>query len=158
MRPLDYARRLYKHLDLKTPPVNLVAVLKAVDISVQQDDLAGHADGYAVQMNERPLIIVDRKLALGRKRWTIAHELAHCLIPEHRGKLARNGRDRRREREADIFARELLMPAPLVKKWWKESRSSGRDPDVKQMAWDFQVSRTAMSIRLEELGLAEGML
>ena len=153
MRPIDYARRLYKHIDLKTPPVDLAPALKALDISVQPVDLDGEGHGCAVHAGERPIILVERSLPFVRKRWTIAHELAHCLIPDHLGRLARNGRSSKLERQADQFATELLMPIPMVKRWWERCRRRGREKAIEQMAWDFQVSRQAMEIRLEELGI-----
>lgn len=153
MSPIDYARGLYRHIDLKTPPVDLAAILQAVDISVQPAELGGEALGYAVHINERPLILVERGLSLTRKRWTIAHELGHCLLPGHIGKLARNGHTGKIEREANRFAAELLMPVKMVASWWERCRRRGRDEAIKQMAWDFQVSRQAMEIRLKELRL-----
>ena len=156
MKATDYALALYQHIDLTKPPVELPSILKAVDISVQAADLGGSALGYSVQMNERPLIIVDRGLSLARKRFTIAHELGHCIMHPGRGQLARTERTGRLERQADIFAATLLMPEPMVRSWWDRCRRRGFEEAVRQMAWDFQVSRRAMEIRLEELGFLAG--
>jgi len=153
MRPADYARRLYQHIGLIAPPVDLAPVLEAVDISVQPVDLAGSAVGYAVRVSEHPLILVERSLSFARKRWTVAHELGHCLMPGHMGQLARKGHSTKMDREADRFAAELLMPRLLMKKWWERCRRRRREEAIEQMAWDFQVSRQAMEIRLEELRL-----
>lgn len=153
MRPADYARRLYQHIDLTIPPVDLAPILEHVNISVQTVDLRGSALGYAVSVSERPLILVERSLSFARKRWTIAHELGHCLISSHLGQLARRGHSTKLDRQADWFAAELLMPIPLIKKWWEHCRRRGQEKAIEQMAWDFQVSRQAMEIRLKELQL-----
>lgn len=155
MRPIDYARRLYRHIDLDIPPVDLAAILEALDISVQSVNLGSEAFGYAVYIHERPLILVEYTMSLVRKQWTIAHELGHCLLPDHIGQLARDGHTSKLEREANQFAAELLMPNHMIKNWWEHRRKLGREEAIKQMAWDFQVSRQAMEIRLKRIGLIE---
>jgi Zn-dependent peptidase ImmA (M78 family) len=155
MRPIDHARRLFQYIDLDLPPVSLEAILEALDISVQSARLGDDVFGYAVHVNERPLIIVESASSLVRQRWTIAHELGHCLLPGHIGQLARDGHTSKLEREANQFAAELLMPNHMVKTWWEHRRKLGREEAIKQMAWDFQVSRQAMEIRLKRIGLIE---
>lgn len=51
------------------------------------------------------------------------------------------------EREANVFATSLIMPADLITQGW---RSLG---DVEELARIFKVSVVSMSIRLAELGL-----
>lgn len=87
------------------------------------------------------------------RRYTLAHELAHALL--HRSMFeddaeyeAYQGRAHKRmERQADRFAADLVMPAPLVR---KEFRA---DPSLAHLVRTFDVSEAAMRIRLEELGL-----
>ncbi len=57
---------------------------------------------------------------------------------------------RAREREADAFAAELLMPEHLVRHAVLEDGA-----DARRLADRFEVSVAAMSLRLRRLGLAE---
>ena len=50
MRPIDYARRLYRYIDLEIPPVNLDAILEALDISIQSASLGDDVFGYGKQI------------------------------------------------------------------------------------------------------------
>ncbi len=70
---------------------------------------------------ERPLIIMDRNCPQARKRFTLAHELGHILIPWHEGAYAcsvesfdGSNHFREMEFEANLFASELLMPAEVI--------------------------------------------
>ena len=86
-----------------------------------------------------------------RRRFTIAHELAHYILHRH---LIGNGitddvlyRSRLGgpiERQANRYAAKLLMPWGLI----LESFEQGIDT-VEKLADKFEVSKSAMSIRLE---------
>ena len=95
----------------------------------------------------------------GRRRFTLAHELGHWVCQCREGKAAgaapvycraeEIGVDpdaRALEREANVFAAELLMPEPEVRAAW-----SG---DVAAAARVFGVSAEAMHWRLYSFGLA----
>ena len=98
---------------------------------------------------------------LRRFRFTIAHELGHwvCHVlgadrPEPvfcRAKDLAEDADRGVEREANVFAAELLMPEPAVRSAWVELA------EIASCAARFDVSPTAMQWRLYGFGLvAEG--
>jgi Zn-dependent peptidase ImmA (M78 family) len=89
-----------------------------------------------------------------RRRFTLAHELGHwiCQCLEGRGapmmcraEDVAPGTDRALEREANVFAAQLLMPEAAV-------RAAADDPDV---APRFGVSAEAMGWRLYGFGLGE---
>jgi predicted transcriptional regulator len=101
----------------------------------------------------------------GRRRFTIAHECGHwvlhvaladhpvCCRPqdvsEHEvADVERVRQLRRREAEANAFARELLMPEPLVV---EQSRATGCN--LAALAERFGVSVPAIRLRLLTLGL-----
>lgn len=98
-----------------------------------------------------------------RRRFTIAHEVGHWRLhmragtalvfdrsediaevrsPDDQKKLAR------REAEANAFARELLMPEPLVREQAAETGCN-----LPALAERFEVSVPAMRLRLRLLGL-----
>src|SRR5216684_5096953 len=90
------------------------------DMSVGlQVDVAGFIDRQARR------IVIAQKFRLEWRRFTTAHEIAHWVLhPDfviHRdrplmgGERANRSRDLK-EREADLFAAELLMPSKLLRK------------------------------------------
>ena len=93
-----------------------------------------------------------------RRRFTIAHELGHWICQYRAGRPARfycrsgdvaAAADRAAEREANVFAAELLMPEPAVRAAW------GEEPEIAACAERFSVSSEAMHWRLYNLGLVE---
>ncbi len=54
---------------------------------------------------------------------------------------------RRREIQANMFAAALLMPEDMVREEWNKLKS------VEEMSRRFNVSETAMGIRIDQLGL-----
>lgn len=128
--------------------VNVEAIL-APEISGQITRVrrAG-GDGYHIDVN-----LLDSGV---RRRFTLAHEIAHFLL--HReyledeltdDRMYRSRLGDRQERQANKLAAQLLMPANLVRVAW---RAGARD--VAGLASAFDVSTQAMEIRLKELGLA----
>lgn len=94
----------------------------------------------------------------GRRRFTLAHELGHWICHVAGARAAapvycrdvEPGADRTLvEREANIFAAELLMPGPAVRSAW----ASRHDPAATASA--LAVSAAAMRWRLYSFGLLE---
>ncbi|HLK43500.1 MAG TPA: ImmA/IrrE family metallo-endopeptidase [Thermoleophilia bacterium] len=92
-----------------------------------------------------------------RRRFSVAHEVGHFLLHAETGDEAvycRTGDlrpdpdspERLREREANRFAAELLMPAALIE---QAVATHGSDPFV--LAEQFRVSEVAMAFRLVNL-------
>ena len=140
----------------KQAPISVVAIADKLGIKVyktndfddqisgliQKDEHHGGKSGYAIYTNGHHPIT--------RRRFTIAHEIGHFVL--HRD-LIGDGitddglyRSRLRggfESEANRFAANLLMPKKLV---W-EFIEQGVDT-VEELAEEFNVSKSAMSIRL----------
>lgn len=93
-----------------------------------------------------------------RRRFTVAHEIGHHLLHSDGAKVLCRPSDveaaatgeRVREREANRFAAELLMPEPLVREL---AERDGPDPIA--LAQRFAVSDVAMGFRLVNLGYLE---
>jgi hypothetical protein len=115
---------------------------------------------------ERRIVLNAHEQAAGRNepplrrfRFTIAHEIGHwvchCLegrAPKMEASYCRpvdlsSAADRVLEREANVFAAELLMPEPDVRNAWAELG------EIEQCAGRFDVSPTAMHWRLYSFGL-----
>ncbi len=93
-----------------------------------------------------------------RDRFTIAHELGHWICHAQgvdasetycRARDLEHDADRAREREANVFGAELLMPEERMREVWAAF------PDRDELASRFGVSRLAAHWRLYSFGLAE---
>jgi len=92
-----------------------------------------------------------------RRRFTVAHEIAHWVVhcSEERERapimcrlVAEEGAADRREREANVFAADLLMPEDAVR-----HRFDLLGPHAEPLAHEFGVSLDAMRWRLYNLEL-----
>lgn len=110
------------------------------------------------------VILVNSLKPQVRKHFTLAHELGHYFLHKDIVKKEEfvvtgetdtnlfrldNAVYSKIETEANIFAASLIMPKSLVYKAWEELK------DVSKCANVFKVSVSAMSIRLEQLGLLD---
>ena len=110
---------------------------------IRTDQKHGGESGYAIYTNANH--------SERRRRFTIAHELAHYIWHRHLigdgitdDALYRSRLGGEIEREANRFAAKLLMPWNLI----IESIEQGIIT-VEDLAEKFDVSKSAMSIRLE---------
>jgi Zn-dependent peptidase ImmA (M78 family) len=93
-----------------------------------------------------------------RQRFTLAHELGHWVCQVREGHDApiycraadvAPETDRLQEREANLFAAELLMPEPAIRVEWPRAAST-----VELATW-FGVSEESMGWRLYSFGLGD---
>ncbi len=152
MEPKDYARSLYKYIDIDSPPIQLEPILEALEIELREGDFANFK-GAAYKNIDDLMIVVDRSLTPERKRFAIAHELGHIVMP-HVGpyRVCYPGSKRRMETDADRFAAELLMPERAVRRVWERYKDN-IEYRVSIVAVKFEVSKSAMGIRVRGLGL-----
>ncbi len=110
----------------------------------KDEKLAGPS-GYA--------ILVNGTHVEGRRRFTIAHEIAHFLL--HRKDVGegivedtfyRSNLSSAQETEANKLAAEILMPYDLIKSVREKKNISSQDAAT--LASEFNVSEVAMKIRL----------
>lgn len=147
------------------------ALFKADELPVPVDsiaeDLLGLSVGEADLGVSGLLLPADRQIWVnaregaespGRRRFTVAHELGHWVCQCLEGRTAPmycrsdevgppDGETGQREREANVFAAELLMPDTLIRKTY--AHTSG----LTDMARRLGVSEEAMAWRLYNLGL-----
>lgn len=112
--PQEVARAVRDELDLGTDPIgDLTALVERAGVlilrwpleTLQVDAIAAWPEDSA------PVILVGEHVAPERLRFTMAHELGHAVM--HDGEPTEE-----REREADAFAAELLLPAERVRSEW----------------------------------------
>ena len=110
--------------------------------------------GFSEWNRSRWTIAVNRDDHYTRRRFTLAHEVKHVLDHPYIDTLypGSNGRpsEARAEAICDYFAACLLMPRTDVKRLYFAGRQHLGD-----LAAHFGVSRAAMAVRLQQLGLTE---
>jgi len=147
----------------KSAPVQVVPIAEALGLAVYRtSDWSDETSGMITRDADRGgnsgfAIYVNAKHSEVRRRFTIAHEIAHFVL--HRDlvgdgitedALYRSGFSSAVEREANGLAAEILMPRHLV----RECFAAGLR-DAAALATKFNVSRQAMEYRLANLGLTE---
>lgn len=104
------------------------------------------------------LLVGDTK-QYGRYRYTLAHELGHWLLHKQiytgtgtaAATFGTDKADNAVEWQADYIAKAILMPVGQVKRGFYKLRSD--NSRIAKLASLFEVSKQAMEIRLNELGL-----
>ncbi len=168
-RAREAARQLLIQHAVKSAPVPVERISKALGIRVEYAPLDGDLSGLAHVRGGIPIIGINTLHAPNRQRFTLAHELAHIQLHraelEHavhvdRGSLRRDavaasGTDPT-EIEANAFAAELLMPRELLLAILDGRSVDLEDDDaVAVLAKRFRVSEAAMRFRLVSLGEPE---
>lgn len=139
------------------------------DLGDSQEPLAGFL--YLSGPSAWAYVCGDQTNPLGRQRFTAAHELGHAVL--HGELLSRFRADTNttlresdeandpKEREANRFAAELLMPVELIRSRERELREELKVPTCPRfvlayrLASELLVSREAMRYRLKQLGVGD---
>ncbi len=158
MQPEFYARALLDRLGIVGVP-DVLAVASALRVPVLEKAL-DRCEGMLVRVKGTAIGAIAVKSSIReetRKRFTIAHELGHLLLPGHEDcgicsddvieTWAKDVSDK--EQQANAFASELLMPLALA------TRLVGAaDPSfalVERLADTFSTSLTASGYRLASM-------
>lgn len=171
------ANQLLNTLAVENTPIDVVTIAKELDVKVHYEHLEDEISGMLVVKNGEKHIIVNRSHHPNRQRFTIAHEIGHLklhyktgdevfldtkLMVYHRSGIAEKYSNPhatttpKQEREANFFASCLLMPKKTVEEFVDSQGIEGFDEfDVVKLAYTFDVSEQAMSIRLSNLKLIE---
>ena len=133
-------------------PVNPISIAQALGIAVYKNPNLTMS-GMLAERKGGPAIIYNSNEATTRQRFTIAHEIGHYALGH--GLSFRDGTNEFNlhnyevpEVEANRFAAELLMPGDVVERYALKRRQT-----LASLAKLFDVSRVAMKIRLQTLGL-----
>ena len=151
--------RLYKAEELPVPVESIAEDLLGLHV---EESWQIDCSGMLVPAERRILLNATERVGaendppLRRFRFTIAHEIGHWIchcvgVPEPAVSYCRpvdlsDAADRTLEREANVFAAELLMPEPAVRTAWEDLG----DPTA--CAARFDASPSAMHWRLYSFG------
>lgn len=140
--------------------VDLHGLCSMLGVRLIETTLPAHIDGFYYRRTY-PFIVINTAgyKPLGRRRWTLAHEIGHyellkrleCPVPcyFHSNLLPKTPL----EAACDKFAAQLLLPKEMVLPVWHNLRVHSKPSVVPAMARLFLVTNSAMYTRLSELGL-----
>jgi Zn-dependent peptidase ImmA (M78 family) len=127
--------------------------------------------GFLYRDAEQKIIGVNTQHAKVRQNFTVAHELAHLLLHDEerlhvdrdfstvrmRNDVSSQGIDDA-EKEANLFAAELLMPEIFLRQDLAEHKALDLYDDnlIPDLAGKYGVSVQALMFRLQYLGYIEG--
>lgn len=151
------ARSVLKNAGQTSPPTVLREVFKYITkkhpIVVEATKGFEKVDGAQLTKGANTVIVYNSANPIVRQRFTLAHELGHCLLGHTRNNrpisLASNDPT---EFEANQFAAELLMPRDQLLTDIKVGIQ-----DASALAARYQVSEDAMWWRLQGAGLLKEM-
>lgn len=134
-----------------TAPVHVIPIATELGLSVFYVDWPDDVSGMIKKNGDESFsIYVNQNHNSNRRRFTIAHELAHYVL--HRevigdgvydDALYRSGLPNKIEYEANRMAADILMPHHLI----NDALDNGYNT-IEGLAKLFEVSRSAMSIRI----------
>lgn len=162
-------KRLLQEHQIGTPPIDVIKLAKQLGVAVQFKPAEEELSGFLLRDidGHKALIGVNSEHHLNRQRFTIAHELGHLLLhegePIHvdrglkinlRNEAASQGTFLE-EKEANLFAAELLMPSHFVCNDLQGKAFLDLEQDILTLADNYQVSVQAMIYRLAYLKYLE---
>lgn len=158
-----YSKRtedILKKINIEKAPVPIEKVAELFAIKIIPYNFPENFSGLIQEVNGQMVIGVNKKHHPNRQRFTISHEIAHYLLGHSVGHSIGLTNDifesnqsileANKEKEANVFAGELLMPTNILTADIQRLRGKAKIPDLAKM---YEVSEQAMSIRLLETGL-----
>lgn len=147
---------LLKKCKIIDPPVDLLEIIRQCGLEYQEVDyFDDDIDALIIPYDGRIVAAVNQNSSVNRRRFSLAHELCHHLYHQDRSMLidsmtidtstadALEGPSKDPfESEADVFAGELLVPLPMLKKHYRPGHTAA---DLAQI---FLVSEHVASIAL----------
>jgi len=137
-------RELWK-LGLDAIP-NLVETLEDNKFKVCEISAESDLDGMAAGNDKSAVILVNKNMRdVSRKRFTIAHELAHLLLNIETNK------PKDKERICHRFAGALLLPAEIMRKEFGQKRSRFSLAELLALKQEYGISLQAIIRRAKDL-------
>ncbi len=154
------AEEVRAHLGLGTGPIaDLDPVCERLGITVYRASLGGDlqrvpSGAFLHHPEVGFAIVVNLDMTPGRRRFTLAHELAHALFHSCETNCVVSHEHNPRERFADAFGGEFLMPGEGVRRFVEESGMTPRivdAVDVVHIQRYFHVSWATALVRLRQM-------
>ncbi|NII27926.1 ImmA/IrrE family metallo-endopeptidase [Pseudoflavitalea sp. X16] len=145
-------------------PIDLYKVLAELNVVTNFRRMGPEFSGMALKIGkDSKFILVNSEQARSRQHFTIGHELYHLFVqPDFSFMLCKTGRFNKKDREeynADVFSSFLLMPEVGVLSCIPEEELARGGqislPTIVKLEQHFGVSRRALLVRLDKLGLID---
>ena len=162
--------------DIQSAPVDIERIAENQNIQIVEQSIEDEVAGFLLKGfdSKNALIGINTHHHPNRQRFTIAHELGHYFLHDYEGvhfdskttglrmylrnEKSATGTDLE-EREANLFAAELLMPENLLKEDLADIDEiyliDDEDSTIKDLAKLYKVSVRALTYRLGNLGYIE---
>jgi Zn-dependent peptidase ImmA (M78 family) len=133
------------------PIPNMTELLEEKGLKVLTITLPERVSGFTCLVNrpknkaELPVIVVNNRFSLERRRLTLAHELAHRLIDTNCLP------DKEEERAANVFAGAFLMPREHLQREVGKHRNALGYKELIELKRLYRVSGAALLMRLRQL-------
>lgn len=158
---------LQKH-EVKSAPVDVLKVAQGMGLEVRKHEAEDDISGFLFRDSKHAVgvIGINSRQGLARQRFTVAHEIGHHLLHsharihvdrgyeiKHRDNKSKEGTDVD-EKEANLFAAELLMPEHFLARDLAKfgSIDLADEEALKDLAKMYKVSPLALAFRLAYLG------
>lgn len=147
-----YVKVLLKQMEIIIPPINPKDILLNLNCTLVDTIILDDYEAILIK-DKKPLIIFDNNVDKKRLNFTLAHIVAHLVLPWHvasqfkcrpKGKSSFHEEDAF-ENEAHLFAAALLMPEDQLRVHLEKSTPTFSDLD--KLAELYNVSRLAMATR-----------
>ena len=140
-------------LGFEGPPASPAMLVAHAPIEVLALDWPDDLAGLLAIRGGSAFIGLNRRHSVSRRHFTFWHEVGHYVMHRFGGSQVTCWerpwpQAAAWEREANAFAVAITMPADCIVRAVEES------PDVATLARRFKVSRPALTLRLEELGIS----
>ena len=141
------ANNLVEEVVFLEPPISLQRVIdhlqKKNNVEIVMHDTGKNLSGFLAydydEGIEYAVIAVNENHGWFRKRFTIAHEIGHFLLDHKKSTIP----NRIKEREADIFAAELLLPKKFLTSDCKKKLG------IKQLKERYRVNGSVIYIKMD---------
>lgn len=148
-------------------PIKIEEIAKSQGLKVLPYPLGEDVSGLLSIEDGKGTIGYNQSEPKVRRRFTIAHELGHYILHKDKSHLfvdkqfiyrSQNSNstavNQVMEQEANFFASAILMPTEQLRGHIEKTRIDlGSEDSIKELAKIFEVSTTAMSVRISSLGL-----
>lgn len=150
----EMAKKVLKKYGANTVPTDLKKICNGYGIEYIEINDADELDGALIEINGLIVAMINLARSSVRGRFTLAHELAHLFLNHEKreyydAELSRDSDDEHfenskpaKEREADTFASELLIPLEQLNNYKSMLN------DIDGLSKIFQVSKPAMAIAI----------
>jgi len=142
----------------ETDAIDCKSLLLRLNIITLFRQLSQDFSGMCIKSKDKKFMLINYDQCIGRQNFTIAHELYHLFVQQNfKPHICNPGviKDTE-ENKADKFASCFLMPEMGIKSLIPTGELTSRNisiPTILKLEQYYQVSHTAMSIRLREIGV-----